>query len=323
MFARAVAATCLIAFTLGSCTHLSDEDRIIQAEAYRSIPPHQPIVLTRMIGGDVLTMRSEAKFAGAISSLTFRGQEYINSDDHGRLMQGAIAYNGRLECLNPTQAGGSRDRRNIGQRSTSRRLRSYVSRENDLMVTTRMAYWLRPGMTCEIPVVGRAPVDNKTRLSGDTYAINYQFGLNGHPNVASLNIEYQIAKAYQSAVVEALTIYTPPAFNTFHTISPQTLELGEEATSRPDETQSPVILSTQDGAHAIAFVSLQPGATYARFRFPDTNKISLVYRDTDGITGLNSYNAAWIIGTREEVAAQARAILGNQKDFGFPNQSGQ
>jgi hypothetical protein len=300
-----------------SCRTISDEDAIIRSEMYKNIPADQPIIMTRKIGDDTLTMRSEAKFAGAISSLTFRGQEYVNSDDHGRLMQGAIAYNLRYECLNPTQAGGSRDRNNIGQRSSSKRLLSYVTKENDVFITTRMAYWLRPGMTCQIPGVGRAPVDNRQRLSGDTYHITHRFDLNGLPNLALMNITYTIEKAYDYAVVEALTIYSPPAFNTFHSIDPLTGTLTPEPTLTSDETPAPVILSTADGAHAIAFISLQKGATYARFRFPDTNKISLVYRDADGITGENSYRAAWAIGTREEVATRLREILVNQKEYGF------
>jgi hypothetical protein len=192
-----------------------------------------------------------------------------------------------------------------------------VTLENDVFITTRMAYWLRPGMTCQIPGVGRAPVENRQRLSGDTYQIVHRFGLNGHPNLASLNITYVIEKAYDSAVVEALTIYTPLQFDTFHAINPTTLDMTEEATQVPGETTSPVILSTRDGTHAIAFVSLQKGATYARFRFPDTNKISLVYRDEDGITGTNTYRAAWAIGTREEVATRLREILLDQRDYGF------
>jgi hypothetical protein len=302
---------------VGSCTTISDEDQIIRSEMYKNIPETQPIIMNRKIGEDTLTMRSEAKFAGAISSLTFRGQEYVNSDDHGRLMQGAIAYNARFECLNPTQAGGSRDRNNLGQRSSSKRLLSYVTLENDVFVTTRMAYWLRPGMTCVIPGVGRAAVESRQRLSGDVYSIMHRLGLNGHANLASVDITYTIEKAYNSAVIEALTIYTPPSFNTFHTINPATMEMTQEVTSVSDETTSPVILSTQDGAHAIAFISLQRGVTYARFRFPDTNKISLVYRDTDGITGENRYTAAWAIGTREEVAVRLREILVSQRDFGF------
>jgi hypothetical protein len=315
--ASKLSALILALVVLGSCKAMSDDEAMILSEMYKSIPANQPIAMTRKIGDDTLTMRSEAKFAGAISSLTFRGQEYVNSDDHGRLMQGAIAYNNRFECLNPTQAGGSRDRRNIAQRSTSRRLLSYVTRENDVLITTRMAYWLRPSMTCQIPGVGRSPVDNRRRLSGDTYKINHRFGLNGHPNLAALDISYDIKEAYQSAVVEALTIYTPLMFDTFHALDPTSGAMTLEPTETPGETTSPVILSTADGAHAIAFISLQRGATYARFRFPDTNKISLVYRDTDGITGENRYAAAWAIGTREEVATRLREILLNQKEYGF------
>jgi hypothetical protein len=311
-----IGALCAFA-ALSSCKTMSDEEAIILSEMYKNIPPDQPIVMTRKIGDDTLTMRSEAKFAGAISSLTFRGQEYVNSDDHGRLMQGAIAYNLRYECLNPTQAGGSRDRNNAGQRSSSKRLLSYVTLENDVFITTRMAYWLQPGMTCQIPGVGRAPVDNRQRLSGDIYTISHRLGLNGYPNLASMNITYEIEKAYNYAVVEALTIYTPPAFNTFHAIDPLTGNLTLEPTLTSDETPAPVILSTADGAHAIAFISLQKGATYARFRFPDTNKISLVYRDADGITGTNTFRAAWAIGTRDEVVVRLREILVNQKEYGF------
>jgi hypothetical protein len=308
---------CFALVCVSSCANGNDEDQIIRSEMYKTIPTNLPIIMSRKIGTDTLTMRSEPKFAGAISSLTFRGQEYVNSADHGRLMQGAIAFNDRFECLNPTQAGGSRDRRNVGQQSSSKRLLSYVTQENDVFVTTRMAYWLRPGMTCEIPGSGRAPVENKQRLSEDVYAISHRLGMNGHANLAHMEITYDIKGTYQSAVVEALTIYTPLAFDTFHALNPATGEMTLEPTATPGETNSPVILSTADGAHAMAFISLQKGATYARFRFPDTNKISLVYRDTDGIAGLNQYSAAWAIGTREEVATRLGEILVSQRDYGF------
>lgn len=316
MFNRSIVAFMALA-ALGSCVMHGDEDHIIRSEQYPSVPPNQPLVMNHMIGSDRLTIRSEPKFAGAISSLTFRGQEYVDSADHGRLMQGAIAYNGRLECLNPTQGGGSRDGDNWGGRSTSKRGRSFVSPNGFMEVSTRMAYWLRPGMSCTIPGQGRSRVDNKTRLSADTYTINHQFGLNERPNVVTVNIKYDIKTTYQSAVVEALTIYMPLTFNTFHAVDLMTGALTLEPTTTPDERSAPIILSTQDGAHAIAFVSLMPGATYARFRFPDTNKISLVYRDGDSITGINQYSAAWVIGTRDEVAGEIGMIIANQRDFGF------
>jgi hypothetical protein len=311
MTRKFIALAC-VAFASASCDTVKDEDAIIASEQYPNIPADRPIIVNHMIGPDQLTLRSEPKFAGAISSLTYRGQEYINSADHGRLMQGAIAYNNRFECLNPTQAGGSRDGGNRGGASTSKRLSTFVSPDGFFEVSTRMAYWLRPGMKCTVPGQGRAPVDNRTRLSGDIYTINHQFGLNGRPNVVAVDIKYNIKASYQSAVIEALTIYTPLAFDTFHIIDPATGSQTLEPTITPDERGAPVILSTANGAHAIAFVSLTPGATYARFRFPDTNKISLVYRDGDGITGINHYSAAWVIGTRDDVAAEIRTLLSNR-----------
>jgi hypothetical protein len=308
MTANLIPLICILTLITG-CAPLTPHDHIKASEPYKSIPPHTPLILTHMIGNDALVIRSEPKFAGAISSLTFRGQEYVNNTDHGRLMQGAIAYDGLLECLNPTQAGGSRDNGNVGQRSTSQRLSGYVTPENALHVSTRMAFWMRPGMKCTDQGGTRVPVHNTKRLSDDIYTIEHRFGLNGHPNVARLDISYAIAGSYQTAVVEALTIYTPLAFDTFHSINLETGAMTLEPTLTSDETPAPLILSTTDGTHAIAFVSQQPGATYARFRFSDTNKISLVYRDRDGITGLNQYKAAWVIGTRDEVATRVRELI--------------
>jgi hypothetical protein len=274
-----------------------------------SVPAGQPLVVTHSIGQDVLTIRSEPKFAGAISSLVFRGQQYVNSDDHGRLMQGAIAYNDRFECLNPTQAGGSRDRRNLGKRSTSQRLQASPDGTSGFSVTTRMAYWFRPGMTCEVPGEGRQPVENRTRMSPDLYAQTHRFNYRGYADVVGLDVTYTIAQTYRSAVVEALTIYTPLAFDTFHSLDLASGELKEEPTTSPEETPTPIILSTKDGKSAIAFVSEQKGASYARFRFSDTNKISLVYRERNGISGVNRYKAAWVIGTRDEVVARVRELV--------------
>jgi hypothetical protein len=273
-----------------------------------SFPPSKPIRVSHMIDGQPLVLESAPKFAGAMSSMTFRGQQYINADDHGRLMQGAIAYDGKLECLNPTQAGGSRDRNNLGQRSTSRRLQSIVTPDNKLSISTRMAYWLRPGMMCTSQSGARVATSNTTRLSDDIYSIQYRFGQDGHANLIGLTITYDIEKTYESAVVEAITIYTPLTFDTFHSVDLNTGALTLEPTLTSDETPAPLILSTRDGGHAIAFVSRQGGATYARFRFPDTNKISLVYRERNGMSGTKTYAAAMVIGTREEVAARVRSI---------------
>ncbi|MEN9856556.1 MAG: hypothetical protein RLZZ157_1682, partial [Pseudomonadota bacterium] len=198
------------------------------------VPANKAIVFSYPIGADTLVIKGAPKFAGAISGLTFRGQEYVNNTDHGRLMQGAIAYDGLLECLNPTQGGGARDLGNLGGRSTSKRLEAIITPNQELRVATRMAYWMRPNMRCTLSGNVRSKAVNKKRLSDDVYRITHRFGHSGLPQVVDVTIDYEVAGQYASAVVEALTIYTPPAFDTFHTMDPDTLTLKPEPTLTPD-----------------------------------------------------------------------------------------
>lgn len=60
------------------------------------------VIVHWQIGGEPLTMRADPWFAEAIDSIWFRGIEYLDSADHGRLLQAAITFDGYGECLNPT-----------------------------------------------------------------------------------------------------------------------------------------------------------------------------------------------------------------------------
>lgn len=46
-------------------------------------------------------------FAGAIGSIVFRGKQFVNAHDHGRLFQTAMQVDGYGECNNPTEAGSA------------------------------------------------------------------------------------------------------------------------------------------------------------------------------------------------------------------------
>jgi hypothetical protein len=96
------------------------------------------------VDGEPLVLRSNAGFAGAVSSLRFRGVEHLDAADHGRLLQGAISFDAHGECLNPTQAGSSSDKPG---RSTSRLLSASLG-PTGYRTITRMAYWLRPRQSC-------------------------------------------------------------------------------------------------------------------------------------------------------------------------------
>ena len=283
-------------------------------------PPHaavaalRPVALRPLeqswpVGGDLLTLRSEAWFAGAVSSIRFRGVEFLDSSDHGRLLQGAISFGGLGECLNPTQAGASRDRRG---RTTSELLWAEATPER-YVSATRMAYWKRPGESCRPPGGAWRFAANETRGSEVVYAQQLRPGFGGFANAVETVISFTTAEDQPSAVVEAITAYTPPAFDRFHVFSDGRLVEDRSVARRPGEQPDPVVLSTADGASAIGFLSLgasTPG--YGRFAFGETNKINLVYRPHGPYrAGRHSYRMVWIVGTRAEVEATLRALTAN------------
>lgn len=258
--------------------------------------------VTQSLRGEPVTILSRARHAGAVSSLRYRGFEYADAADHGRLMQGAIAFNNRYECDNPTQAGRSRDRLNLAQRSSSRRLEAWLYPDG-FGTATRMAYWKRPGTDCEIPGQGSSPADNRTRLSDVTYRWRHRFEPDGAAGLIRCDINYELGFARASAVVEALTIHTPTVFDTIWFLDRATGALGGQAGLEAREDPRPLLLATADGAHAIGFVSRTPGALYVGWRLPTNSKISLVFRPPGAVSGIIAADALWSVGTLDEVRA--------------------
>lgn len=272
------------------------------AEPVNNIPKNKPIYFNRSINDDELKMYSAPNHSGAFTSMIYRGVEYIDKNDHGRLLQGAIAYNDRFECNNPTQAGAGRDEKNFQKRSTSRRINADIT-PNGYNITTQMAYWMRPKQECVIPNFGKSRTDNKVRLSDTIYKQNVSFEDKQFPNIANIKISYFTPNQYKSAVVEALTIHTPTYFTEFNILTPDNKFVKITTPDLSDETPNPVIISTNDNMSAIGFYGDLNGYTYARWRLKTNSKISLVYRENNGFTGNKVYEAYWIIGTLEEVKA--------------------
>jgi len=268
---------------------------------------YRPLEFTWKVGSEPLTVRSESWFAGAVSSVRYRGVEFINADDHGRLLQGAISFNGLGECLNPTQAGASRDRRG---KTTSQLLWAGVTADS-YTTATRMAYWKRPGESCRPHEGGWRGAENLTPASDVVYAQRFTFGYRGHANAVESRITFTTAQDQPEAVVEAITAYMPPAFDTFYVFRNGRLQRDAEVAASPGEQPHPVVLATADGSSAMGFLSLEgdsaPG--YGRFRFPETNKINLVFRPRKTYAaGQHAYRMVWLVGTRAEVEATLRAL---------------
>ena len=254
------------------------------------------------VQGEPLVLRSAPPFAGAVSSLQFRGAEHIDASDHGRLLQGAISFDGRGECLNPTQGGASSD----GRRSSSRLL-SASAGPAAYATRTRMAYWLRPGQACTGPDGRPRPAANRARVSDVTYAQRLTPGWRGQPHAVHHAITFTPARAHRSAVVEALTVYTPARFSAFHTFDGRRLVGDDRVRAQPGEQPRPVALSTPDGRHAIGFTAARgPGpegpARYGRFTYADANKLNVVFRpDGPYLPGPHAYQVVTVVGTLDEV----------------------
>lgn len=268
--------------------------------------PDAPLEARWAIGGEPLVLRSDARFAGAISSLRFRGVEHLDASDHGRLLQGAISFEAEGECLNPTQAGASSDR----GRSTSR-LEAASASPAAYATVTRMAYWLRPGQSCTRSSGERRPAVNRARLSDVSYAQRLTPGWRGRANAIHHAITVTTAAPREYAVVEALTAYTPPQFNTvlLYDAERDRLEPDPHVLANPGEQGRPVVLATADGGSALAFFSPDPAGRYGRFLFPGTSKINVVFRPRGVYApGPHAYEVVTVIGTSDEVRATLHAF---------------
>lgn len=260
--------------------------------------------LTTSLGGRPVVMRSDARFAGAVSSLRLGGREYVDDNDHGRLFQGAVQFMGAGECLNPTQAGASRDR----TRSTSRIVTARVGGDS-WDVTTQAAYWLRPRDSCALDGRSRRAL-NRTRLSPTLITQRHRFGAFGDLPAVASEMLVSLSEPRSDAVVEAFTIYTPPAFSRFELFQDGVLAADPDVVGSPGERPVPIVLSTEDGQAAFAFLSRnEEPCGYGRWRFSDCSKLNLVYRPRDGLpAGSRGWSAAWTAGSRDEVLAALRTL---------------
>ncbi len=260
--------------------------------------PSGALSLATQLGGEPLLLRSEARFAGAISSLRFRGMEYVNADDHGRLFQGAVQFEGLGECLNPTLGGSSTDRR----RGSSRLLSQAIAPAR-WVTTTQMAWWNRAGEdVCTTPGGLRRRPAARGRLSDVLFTQRHRFDASSTPRVVEAEVIVTLGSPRHDVVVEALTLYAPPAFDTFYLWRGGRLTLDDDL-GRPGERADPVVLSTADGRHAFTLLSREGVAGHGRWRFPVTSKVNLVFRPAGRMeAGHHRFGCAWTIGSRAEVA---------------------
>jgi hypothetical protein len=267
----------------------------------------QPLTVDWSIGDEPVVLHAEPWFAGAISSIKFRNVEYLNSDDHGRELQGAVQFRDAGECLNPTLAGAKDD---PPHGTSSKIIHRYVTLRT-YGSTTQMAFWNRPGSPCEDANGQKRETLNSKPLSLVAYSQKMTLGYRGLPNAVLDEISIKTQRPHESASVEALTGYMPEAFDTFWLYEKGKFRK-QGAGEKVQEWNSPTVLATSNGASAMGVLSLQGEVDpkYAGARFPKVTKWSLVFH-TSGpyASGFHRYTCVWIIGTLAEVERSMRTLV--------------
>lgn len=268
-------------------------------------------------GGTIVLTASGSRFAGAISSLTYRGVQYIDIADHGRQMQSAIQLNQLGECYNPTEAGSKADGKSY---TSSSHLQSISSNGNVLVTQTRPAFWLYPGEyyggPCNpnySPSITHA--QNTTILSNFIFRRVSSFYGTSIPNVIDVDVTWTIPTGFSSSNTEASSAYLPATFNTFLTYDRASRTLTKVAATAVDSanqhTPFPVIIAQANGRHAMGAwspaIMANPNRGYMAYlnfsaATDPTTKWSCVFGERNISAGSTySYSCPIAIGTVDEV----------------------
>jgi hypothetical protein len=264
-----------------------------------------------VLDGEEAVLTRTSRLAGAVHSIRWKGQEFIDSADHGRQLQSALSLDAKndqpfwAECFNPTEAGSRLD--GAGERSTSRLL-GLKATEREVRTSTQMAFWLAPGERSE----GRLALNRDTLSSFILHKrIRWNAYENDHILEFSNTFEFPENELHRYAQFEVVTGYMPAAFNRFWVFDAETHGL-QPIDDGPGEQSKPVVLATSDGRFAMGAVlvagpdsmSGRPG--YGRFRFREEGvvkwNIAQRYRESPAIRERRfSFRSLIAIGSLEQV----------------------
>lgn len=270
-------------------------------------------VIRGNFGPSEIVITTTERLAGAIHSLKWGEEEFIDSHDHGRQLQSAASFDCGsptefwAECFNPTEAGSRAD--GVGDKSSSKLLRVGVDGP-ELRTTTQMAFWLAPVEKS----FGR-PALNKKVLSEHLVTKRVRIGYKKQANVIEYEVTYTVPKGerHTYAQFETLTGYMPAKFDRFWKFLPDSGKLAE-LDDGPGEQEFPVVFATDSGSHALGVFSPDqpsPGyekAGYGRFRFNAEKvvKWNCVFRQrtTNGVAaGDHRFRLFVAVGTLDDVRA--------------------
>ena len=285
-----------ICYTILANSNLLGQTNVLPAEFNKSIS------ISKEVFNSPLKLTITPRLAGAVHSIQWQGQEFIDSHDHGRQLQSASNFDAGTpfsgETFNPTEAGSRNDA--AGPTSTSKLLHLSYS-THQLQTTSQMAFWLAPDQTSS----GR-PAKNKSHLSNHILTKRITLGFQDWPNVIRYEATFTtpVEEFHRYAQFEAVTGYMPGRFEKFWGVNLSRQQL-VALSDGPGEQRHPVILATADGKFAQGVFSPQqpsPGyenAGYGRFRFPaaKVTKWNSVFRirNEDGVPAGQYYFDNYVI----------------------------
>lgn len=281
-------------------------------------PPGYSREIHGLVDGDPLTLRVSTEFAGAVESLVWRGEEFINIFDHGRQISYAWGMDGWGECLNPTEPGSAPD--GFSQSSTSQLTELCSNAPDTLTTTMRPAFWLAPGQSgfCDR---GAVEAVNTSPLTDQTLVKTIEIGYRGIDNVIAFDATVTLETDYRSNGLEVPTGYLTHDFTAYYRFNPATGELTEPQSDplvRPwsfvNASKIPPILATPDGAYAMGAYTADPIITY-EILFYDvpnptdrTNKWNIVAHQEPAPAGDYHYLSFAIVGTLASVQEAMTAL---------------
>ncbi|MDI3299784.1 hypothetical protein QZM62_16370 [Burkholderia multivorans] len=269
-------------------------------------------VIEKRIGDSTVRLETSARFGGSVSSIIFRGVEYVDTWDHGRELQSAASFDRLGECFNPTEAGSSADKK---LPTTSTKVIAAEVGRDWIATKADMAFWLPPGQdykrkcgTGDYPTITHAV--NTSIRGGYILDKRISIGTSVAPNVIVDRVTYVVPEAHRFGTFEAATVYTPVSFSKRYVFNPDTGETSP--TTFFGEQALPVILATDDGSSAIGVFSEklpQDKRGYGTFTYSNTQKINCVFRERDIVAGQKfSYKCNFAIGTLKEVEDSIRIL---------------
>ncbi len=222
-----------------------------------------------VVGNEKISIRTSSRYSGSVSEIWFRGKQYVNNHDTGRLFQTALTFDNRGECFNPTEGGVHSDIRFIGgvlSGKSQSLLNGITLTAGTLMTNISPAYWYTPGVSPQ-PYCGVA--QGVSAVAPDTLTKTISMNYLGDSQMVLWKAEVDTAVDHSAMSLEALTGYHNGEFTEYYNYDLQKKILlrsiparfGVSPTGTPSiignpNHMSPTVISTADGHHSLGIVTL-------------------------------------------------------------------